>query len=129
MSYMNAINRKEYSRAYGYWENGASQLAPFPQFVQGYANTQSVQAIVGTVTADPGAGQIYYSVPVTLIATTTTATIQTFVGCYVMHISQPAIQGVPPFNPLGIASAQVQQVANDANSAALMAQACPGQNA
>src|SRR5260221_2989090 len=71
MSYMNAVNRKEYSRAYGYWQDGAAQLAPFSQFVQGYANTQSVQATVGIVSADPGAGQIYYSAPVTLIATIT----------------------------------------------------------
>src|SRR2546422_467297 len=27
-SYYNAVNRKEYSRAYGYWETGAAGLAP-----------------------------------------------------------------------------------------------------
>src|SRR5450432_751637 len=128
VSYVNAINRKEYARAYSYWQSGAAQLAPFDQFVQGYATTQSVQVVTGGVVDDPGAGQIFYTVPVTLIATTTTATTQTFVGCYTLHISQPAIQGVPPFQPLGITAAQVQQVANGTNTTALMAQACLSQN-
>lgn len=128
MSYVNAINRKEYARAYGYWEANATQLAPFDQFVQGYASTQTVQAVTGGVVADPGAGQIYYTVPVTLIATTTAAATQTFVGCYTLHLAQPGIQGAPPFQPIGIKAAQVQQVANGSNTSALMAQACLSQN-
>src|SRR5258708_39675067 len=99
MSYMNAVNRKEFSRAYGYWQDGAAQLAPFPQFVQGSANTQSVQSTVGIVSADPGPGPVYYSAPVTLIATITGGAPPTVVGCYTLHISQPANHGVPPFQP------------------------------
>src|SRR5437588_538335 len=38
-SYYNAINRKEYSRAYGYWEPGSPQRAAFATFSAGYANT------------------------------------------------------------------------------------------
>src|SRR6185437_14929751 len=50
-SYYNAINRQEYARAYDYWESGAtaSQLQPFDQFRQGYAQTASVDLTTGTV--------------------------------------------------------------------------------
>src|SRR5258706_4848942 len=44
-SYYNAVNRKEYSRAYAYWEVGAAQLAPFAAFSSGYANTASVSLL------------------------------------------------------------------------------------
>lgn len=123
-SWASAINRHEFLRVYSYWEPGAPQLKPYSQFAAGYANTASVDLVVGTVTGDQGAGQLYYSVPVTLRARTTGGTLQTFVGCYVLHLSQPAIQGVPPFAPLAIRSANVQQVLNYANTTYLMTQAC-----
>ncbi len=123
-SWANAINRHEFLRVYSYWEPGAPQLTPYPQFAAGYANTASVEVVMGTVTGDQGAGQLYYSVPVTLHASTTGGTAQTFVGCYILHLAQPAIQAAPPFAPLAIRSASVQQVSNDANTAFLMAHAC-----
>src|SRR5205809_8013387 len=41
-SYVNALNRHEYLRAYGYWEPeaAASALGSFDQFAQGFADTQ-----------------------------------------------------------------------------------------
>lgn len=125
-SYFNAINRKEYARAYAYWQPNtpADQLAPFPDFRQGYAETASVQVMVGTVGGDVGAGQLYFSVPVALVAETTDGTVQAFAGCYTLHLSQPAIQGVPPFHPLSIQSASVQEVDPAADLDAVLAQAC-----
>ncbi len=41
-----------------------------------------------------------------------------------MHLSQPAIQGVPPFQPLGLTKADVKQVDNNADPATLLATAC-----
>jgi hypothetical protein len=121
-SLFNAINRKEYTRAYGYWESSAS-LPSFTSFQQGYASTQSVQWSYGAVSSDAGAGQFYYSVPVTLKAQTTSG-LQTFVGCYVLHLANPGIQSAPPYQPLGIRSASVSLVANTADTNTLMAQAC-----
>ncbi len=125
-SYFNAINRKEYVRAYTYWETAAaaSQLPPYNTFAQGYQDTASVKLTTGPITTDHGAGQIYWSVPVTLNATTTSGTAQTFVGCYKLHISQPAIFGAPPFHPLGIISASIQQVASGSDTGSLMSTAC-----
>jgi hypothetical protein len=123
-SLFNAVNRKEYVRAYSYWEANAQGLPPFSQFQQGYANTTAVTLTVGTVTGNAGAGQFYYMVPVTLVATSTRGTTQTFVACYTVHQSSPDAQGVPPFRPMGIRSAKVTLVANNANTTSLMAQIC-----
>jgi hypothetical protein len=75
------------------------------------------------VSSDAGAGQFYYSVPVTLRAQTGGG-LQTFVGCYVLHLANPGIQAAPPYQPLSVRSASVTQVANNAGANALMAQAC-----
>ena len=123
-SFASAINLHQYLRAYSYWRTGAAQLPAYPQYAAGYSTTQSVQVMLGVITGDAGAGQLYYSVPTKLVAQTTANTTQTFVGCYILHLSQPGIQGAPPFQGLAIDSAKVNQVANNANTAALLAQAC-----
>ena len=123
-SLFNAVNRREYARAYGYWGPGTSQLAPFDQFQQGYADTQSVQLTTGKQTQDIGAGQTYYRVPVTLVAQLTNGTVQTFVGCYQLHLGSPSAQAVPPFQPVAIQKATLKQVANGTNTTGMMAQAC-----
>lgn len=123
-SLFNAVNSFQYVRAYSYWEAGAEGLAPFDEFEAGYADTQSVQLETGEVTGDAGAGQIFYSVPVTLIAENTDGTTRTFVGCYVLHLSQPAVQATPPFQPLAIRSATIEEVGGAEDSAAMMTTVC-----
>jgi hypothetical protein len=126
-SFYNAINRREYVRAYSYWEaaGAAAFLPPYPQFEQGYSTTASVQLIVGQAISEGAAGQLYYRLPAAMVAAQSDGTIQTFVGCYTLHISQPGIQGTPPFQPLGIAAADIRPVANDADLEAELSGACP----
>jgi hypothetical protein len=129
-SLVNALNRKEYVRAYSYWSDTAIKTGKVPayaDFEKGYANTKSVELTAGTVSQDAGAGQLYYRVPVALKALLADGTRQTFVGCYTLHLSQPGIQGVPPFRPLAIESATMQQVPNDSDTGELMKKACPPQ--
>jgi hypothetical protein len=116
----NAVNRREYTRAYSYWEPEAAarELQPFDQFAMGYADTASVDVTLGDVGTGVG-------VPVTLAATLADGSPQTFVGCYTLHLGRPQLQAVPPFRPLAIQGADIQQVDNDADTAALMARACP----
>lgn len=123
-SLYNAINSKQYARAYSYWEDN-SERPLFEQFQQGYADTDTVQLTTGAVSSNAGAGQRYFAVPVTVRAQKTDGTTQTFVGCYQLHLANPNIQAEPPFRPLGIQSANIQQVANDADTTALMSQSCP----
>lgn len=122
-SYFNAINRREYVRAYDYWQNQAG-LGPLDDFIAGYEDTASVQLLTGVETGDAGAGQRYSQVPVVLIVQTTSGEMQTFAGCYTLHLSSPAIQTTPPFQPWGIQSAVIQQVSNGSDSQQLLAQGC-----
>lgn len=127
-SYYNAINLKEYVRAYSYWsQNGnsaTSQPPPYPQFEAGYAKTEAVQLTTGKVTGNGAAGTIYYQVPVTLVATHTDNSKHTYVGCYTLRQPNPAIFGKPPFIPMSIYSAKIQEVPSKANTGVLMQQSC-----
>jgi hypothetical protein len=123
-SLYDALNRREYSRAYSYWEDTSPDLLPFDQFEQGYTDTASIDLTLGDVGSGVGAGQLYFTVPVVLIGTQTDGSTQTFVGCYTLHLGRPQIQAVPPFRPLAILRANVEQVDNDADTGNLMQQAC-----
>ncbi|GAP15920.1 hypothetical protein LARV_03715 [Longilinea arvoryzae] len=120
-SLFNAVNRKEYVRAYSYWQTPPKDYAAF---AAGYANTETVKLQFGTATPDAGAGQIYYALPVAMKATLTDGKSQTFVACYTLHLAQPGIQGTLPFAPLGIKSATVKQVDNSTDVTPLLATAC-----
>jgi len=121
-----AINRGEYARAYSYWEADSPILQPYAEFAAGYANTIEVELSTGLVQSDAGAGHVYHLVPVTLHSRLVDGMTQTFVGCYVLHLAQPALQS-PPFRPLSIRSADVREVVDDADSAELTNQACAAQ--
>jgi hypothetical protein len=125
-SLFNAINRREYARAYSYWQDPGNNpdLASFSQFEQGYQETASVEATFGEITSDVGAGQIRFRVPVTLVAQTTTGETQYFVGCYQLHLGQPATQVMPPFQPLAIERAVMQEVASQPEAAIQMDNVC-----
>lgn len=125
-SYFNAVNRKEYLRAYSYWRNPATSVGSFDAFQQGYEKTTSVDVTLGQISGDPGAGQMYYSVPAVLKTQTSDGNPQVFAACYILHISQPTFQATPPFSPLGIEKAAAKQADASAKTADLLAQACIG---
>ena len=128
MSYANAVNRHEYLRAYGCWEantpgrssrptRSSCRAMPIPLRSRSrWARSRAMRA----------RARLYYNVPAILTAQTTGGVTQTFAGCYTLHLSQPAIQGAPPFQPLGIQKATVQPVANDAKSGGLAGPGLPG---
>jgi hypothetical protein len=122
-SFVQALNRKEYARAYSYWEV-ADRMIPYAQFELGYSNTQSVSLTLGAMSGSAGAGQFYTTVPAAMVARANDGAVETFAGCYVLHLSSPTAQATPPFKPLAITMAAVQKVANDADTAALMGQVC-----
>jgi hypothetical protein len=126
LSLYNAINRHEFVRAYSYWESNAQDLPSFPQFEQGYQNTASVQVTLGQVGGDAGAGQFYYTVPVVLGSESTSGTLQTYAGCYTLHLANPSVQGAPPFQPLAIRSGVLQVEDNGTDSGELLDHACEG---
>jgi hypothetical protein len=124
-SYFNAINMKQYLRAYSYWEKG-SKVGPYNAFQQGYQDTDSVKVTLGTISGDAGAGQRHFTVPAVLVAQTSHNKTQTFAACYILHLASPDIQGVPPFNPLAIASGTAKAARNESKTRDLLAHACDG---
>lgn len=122
-SLLNAINRKEYVRAYSYWQD-TSAVGSYDSYAAGFQDTDSVSAVFGNVNVDAGAGQYYYRVPLGMVVKTTTNTTQTFVGCYTLHLSNPGMQGTLPFQPLGITKGQFKQVTNGTDLSPLLAGAC-----
>ncbi len=125
-SYYNAINRREYQRAYSYWEQpGRPGAVPasYQEFAAGYRDTASVAITTGTVTSDAGAGSVYYGVPVVIAATQSDGSVQRFYGCYAVHrVNVPVGDSAPPY-PLQLSTANVAQAAADADPGALLAQA------
>src|SRR5690606_36515255 len=100
-SYYHAINRKEYGRAYSYLDEGAREMS-FDDFVKGYENTKSVKVAVREAQRDPGAGQIYWSLPIAIEAENENGAKDVFGGCYTIHLTNPSMQEGPLFKPMMI---------------------------
>ncbi|MGA2488594.1 MAG: hypothetical protein ABSF99_00195 [Anaerolineales bacterium] len=123
-SLLNALNLKQYVRAYSYFQDPTTFPGPYEPYAAGYANTDSITATFGTVQSEGAAGSLYYKVPLAEKVLTTSSTTQTFVGCYTLHLAQPAVQGTPPFQPMGLISGNFNQVDNSADINAMLPTAC-----
>lgn len=107
-SYYNAINQKQYTRAYGYFSDG---FAPkdYQNWARGYAETKSVSVQFGNTQPDPGAGQIYWALPVAISVLMADGTTKVYAGCYTIHMTNPGMQTDPPFAPMSINSAKLSE--------------------
>ncbi|WP_275787160.1 hypothetical protein [Pararhizobium gei] len=114
-SLYNAIGRKEYARAYSYFADG-KVFGDYTSFVDGYANTVDVKVITGTVTPEGAAGSLYAPVPVAIQSTEKGGETKVFAGCYITRIGNAAVQE-PPFIPLQIDSAELEEVEGPLDSA------------
>jgi hypothetical protein len=106
-SYYNAINRHEYARAFSYYGEDAAP-SDYDRWERGYEDTLLVEARFGEVTEEGAAGSVYYNVPVKLDVETTEGQHRYFLGCYVVRLANPAIQGVP-FVPMHIEDASLRR--------------------
>lgn len=107
-SLYNAIERKEYARAYGYFGD-KPPAGDYASFVQGYRNTVDVEVKTGVVTQEGAAGSLYAPVPVAVRSVDKDGRERVFAGCYVTRIVDAAVQE-PPFTPLHIDSAELGEV-------------------
>ena len=123
-SFLNALNRKEYVRAYSYYQDPATYPGAYAAYAAGYANTDVIAATFGSVQSEGAAGSLYYKVPLALHVLTTSSSTQTFVGCYTLRLAQPAVQATPPFQPMSIVAGKFSQVANSTNVSTLLPTAC-----
>ncbi|PYE35016.1 hypothetical protein C8J35_103422 [Rhizobium sp. PP-F2F-G38] len=107
-SLYNAIERKEYARAYAYFGD-KPPAGDYASFVLGYKNTVDVEVKTGVVTQEGAAGSLYAPVPVAVRSVDKDGKERVFAGCYVTRIVNAAIQE-PPFTPLHIESAELGEV-------------------
>lgn len=103
-SLYNAINRKEYTRAYSYFSPAPAKS--LDDYAKGYEDTENVELLTGAAGEEGAAGSIYYSLPVAIRATKTDGSDQVFAGCYTLRLADPLIQA-ESFMPLHIESAHL----------------------
>lgn len=124
VSFYNAVNRKEYLRAYSYYGDPEGSLGSYASFSSGYQDTASVDLVFGQISGDAGMSQIYYTVPVILKVTTTANTHVNYSACYVVHETNPSVYGAPPISPMNIHSGSAVPSQYDASDASVLATAC-----
>jgi hypothetical protein len=107
-SYYYAISNQFYVQAYSYFQK---DMAPkdFKSWSEGYADTKNVEVAFGPTEPDPGAGQIYWGLPVALKTTKTDGSTVVFSGCYTIHMANLGMQTEPPFQPMGIVEASLKE--------------------
>jgi len=85
--YFSAIGTGDYETAYSLWRNdGEASGQTFEEFVAGFDLTASVSWDIGEPgRIEPGAGQRYIEIPVSITARTSDGESQRFEGTYVLH--------------------------------------------
>lgn len=124
LSYFNAVNRREYLRAYAYYTD-TTTVGTLDNFSKGYENTKNVAVVFGPIFSGGAAGSIYYTVPMVLNAVTTAGVQQKFAACYVVRLPQPGNYGAPPITPMHLVRGTAKAAALTAADADLLANACP----
>ena len=120
-SYVNAINRGAYARAWDYWE--APPEDSFEAFVEGFANTASVMLVVRPPTRFEGAaGSTYVAIPTLLSALHVDGSRHNFVGCYVAR--RPNLGGPGVEKVWSLYDATVEPVPNGSIDVTLLDDAC-----
>ncbi|WP_068313044.1 hypothetical protein [Polycladidibacter hongkongensis] len=106
-SFYNAINTGQFPRAYGYY---ASDYAPkdFDAWVKGYTSTVRVRLVTGSALPSPGAGQIYWSVPLAIEATLSDGSKRVYGGCYQLHMANPGMITAPPYSPIAMQKGKLE---------------------
>lgn len=84
-SYYEAINAKEYRRAYRFWESPESS---YERFAAGFADTDRVRLLVEPSGRNEGAaGSVYAEITAIVLATTRAGSERVFAGCYTLRRS------------------------------------------
>jgi heat shock protein HslJ len=125
-SFYNAVNAKEYERAFRYWETPPGSLE---DFTRGYTEMASAQLIVEPPTHISGAaGSLYAEVPTVIVARQRDGSERIFVGCYVTRKSNLRPSDIPQEEVWRIYRASISPVAADATIPKLLAQVCRNQS-
>lgn len=105
-SFYNAINRREFSRAWSYFGE-TKPAADFDIFVAGFEDTISVRVVTGEASVEGAAGSTFFNLPVAVAAVGSDDGERVFAGCYTARLANPQIQE-PPFSGLHIERGELQ---------------------
>jgi META domain-containing protein len=84
-SYYNAINARDYRRAYRFWESSPQS---FEQFTRGFADTDRVRLLIEPPDHIEGAaGSSFAEISTVIIATSRNGNERVFAGCYTLRRS------------------------------------------
>lgn len=118
-SFYNAVDAKDYERAFGYWESPPSGLEAF---ARGYRDTLKIRLLVQPPTRVEGAaGSVYAEVPTVIIARQRNGSERIFSGCYVARRNNQGSSGEATWR---IYKASLSPIASAASIPRLLAQAC-----
>ncbi|MFN8372533.1 MAG: hypothetical protein U0694_06615 [Anaerolineae bacterium] len=86
-AFYNAISLGDYARAYAYWEQAPRGMTE-AQFAAGFGDTRDAHVLVRLpIAADAGAGNVYASIAVLVIAEHTDDTTHYYAGCFTAHLT------------------------------------------
>jgi Protein of unknown function (DUF1176) len=114
-SFYNAINRREYVRAWEYFSD-KKPATDLQAFTDGYADTERVDVETGGISEEGAAGSVYYSLPVAIKATGKDGSEKVFAGCYTARLANPQIQDTT-FAPMRIESGSLSPTETDLGEA------------
>ncbi|GHC61854.1 DUF1176 domain-containing protein [Limoniibacter endophyticus] len=105
-SYFNAIARKEYNRAWSYFDSDKPSKT-FEDFVAGFKGTRDIEIEIGKPEEEGAAGSVYTNVPVAIRSVDDKGQEKVFTGCYTARSVNPQMQEEPDFNPGHLTSAKL----------------------
>ncbi len=124
-SLLNAINSLHYVRAYSYFESPDFYPGAFDTYQAGLGDIKEItSAQFGVPSSEGAAGNFYYQVAVAEFVTHTDDTEHLYIGCYSLHLANPAIQGTLPFRPMTIIAGAFTEYSLDADVLVLLTTAC-----
>jgi heat shock protein HslJ len=115
-SYYNAINARDYRRAFGFWDSPPSS---FERFASGFADTDSVRLLIEpSARIDGAAGSAYAEISTIVVGTTRAGNERVFAGCYTLRRSNVQDRG------WRIYRANISQVPSSARISRMLSQVC-----
>jgi hypothetical protein len=121
-SLYNAVNRKEYVRAFSYWQFNTPD---YQSFEKGYQTTTSVELQVGDyIQGGAAAGTTYFAVPVLLKSAKSDGKTELFAGCYQLAQPNPANFGGANFTSISIRDAKLSAIGQESEANAVVAGSC-----
>ncbi|MCP1198166.1 DUF1176 domain-containing protein [Notoacmeibacter sp. MSK16QG-6] len=89
-SLYNAINRREFARAYSYF--GTPPAASVEIYARGFDDTELVQIVTGSSMAEGAAGSSYQTLPIAIRSIAKGGGETVFAGCLTARLANPSIQ-------------------------------------